>query len=141
MGGVCHDQDMAQDQQGRDFSPRVVVTAIARHVEAGEWVSFGQIAEVVEHLTGHATTGVGVGRALNPVDAGGYVAFRVRQADGGFQSYDHGTIAMSEAESVRLAQAEGICDELGKVRMDRRLGTSMLAARAERTVARLLGSG
>ena len=131
---------MPTDRHGREFSPRVVVTAIARHVEAGEWVSFGQIADVVSLLLGHETSGIGVGRALNPVDAGGYVAFRVRQADGGFQAYDHGVIAMSEDESVRLAQAEGICDESGAVREGRRLETSMLADRAARTVERLLES-
>jgi hypothetical protein len=131
---------MPTDRHGREFRPRDVVNAIARHVEAGEWVSFGQIAEVVELLTGHSTTGKGVGSALNPVAAGGYVAFRVRQVDGSFESYDHGEIAMSAVDATLLARAEGICDETGAVRMDRRLGTSMLAARAERTVQTLLDS-
>lgn len=123
---------------GREFRPREVVNAIARHVGAGEWVSFGQVAEVVELLTGHPTNGNGVGSALHPLEAGGYVVFRVRGADGSFGGFDHGSVAMSEAESVRLAQAEGICDEVGAVRPDRRLATSVLAARSERTVGALL---
>lgn len=102
-----------------EFSPRLIVNAIARHVEAGEWVTFGQIAEVVEMLTGHHTTPKGVGSALTATQSGGYVPFRVRQADGGFSSVTTGASFDGQDLMVTLARAEGILDPEGVVRVDR----------------------
>lgn len=130
-----------KDRQGRAFRLRVLANAIARHVGPGEWVSYGQIADALEELTGHRTTGIAIGSALHPLSDGGYVAFRVRSQDGSFKPFAHDRIAVDTPTANRFALAEGICDVRGRVRSEARLDSSVLAQRALTVAEYLLDNG